>query len=130
MAVNSTSSRKTGKPANGRPPKPYADFPLTAHPAGYWCKQIRDKTVYFGRWGRRVDRKLERVEGDGWKAALDLYQLQVHDLQAGRTPRTTDDGLTVAQPMSDQLFDPKGPLGPVRPVGERQHHFPVLATVH
>jgi hypothetical protein len=24
--------------------KPYPDFPLTAHPAGYWCKRIKGKT--------------------------------------------------------------------------------------
>jgi hypothetical protein len=41
---HSTTPRKRNKPA-----KPYAEFPLTAHPAGYWCKQIRGKLYYFGR---------------------------------------------------------------------------------
>jgi len=34
--------------------------PLTPHPAGYWCKSIRGKIHYFGRWGRRVNGKMER----------------------------------------------------------------------
>jgi hypothetical protein len=25
------------------PPKPYPEFPLTAHPNGQWCKKIRGK---------------------------------------------------------------------------------------
>jgi hypothetical protein len=29
----------------GKPPKPYPEFPLTAHPAGYWCKKIRGKAA-------------------------------------------------------------------------------------
>ena len=86
--------------ATGRPPKPYADFPLTPHPAGHWCKQIRDKTVYFWRWGQQIDGKLVRVEGDGWKAALDLYKSQVDDLQAGRTPRSQ----ITAQQIKEKLF--------------------------
>jgi integrase len=33
-----------------KPAKPYPEFPLTAHPAGYWCKKIKGKVHYFGRW--------------------------------------------------------------------------------
>jgi len=40
---------------------------------------------------------MTRVEGDGWKEALDLYQAQRDDLFAGHTPRTTGDGLAVAE---------------------------------
>jgi hypothetical protein len=40
--------------AHSSPPakasKPYPEFPLTAHPAGYWCKKIRGKIHYFGPW--------------------------------------------------------------------------------
>jgi hypothetical protein len=33
-------------------------------------KKIRGKIHYFGRWGRVVDGKVVRVEGDSWKEAL------------------------------------------------------------
>jgi integrase len=59
-------------------------------------KKIRGKIHYFGRWGRVVDGKLVRVEGDGWKEALELYKAQADDLHAGRTPRAQGDGLTLA----------------------------------
>ncbi len=81
---------------SNRPKKPYAEFPLTPHASGKWMKKIRGKIHYFGAWATRVDGKLERVEGDGWEAALDEYKKVADDLHAGRTPRVTSDGLTVA----------------------------------
>jgi integrase len=59
-------------------------------------KKIRGHIYYFGKWGRRVDGKLQRVEGDGWEEALRLYKEQADDLHAGRTPRAKGEGLTVA----------------------------------
>jgi integrase len=82
--------------AGDRPKKPYPDFPLTPHASGAWQKKIRGKIHYFGKWGRRVNGKLERIPGDGWEAALALYKAQADDLHAGRTPRVKGDGLTVA----------------------------------
>jgi integrase len=80
-----------------RPPKPYADFPLTPHPSGAWQKKIRGKIHYFGRWAKTVNGRRVRVEDDGWKEALEAYRAVADDLHAGRTPRTKTDGLTVAE---------------------------------
>ncbi|NLF71667.1 MAG: tyrosine-type recombinase/integrase [Candidatus Anammoximicrobium sp.] len=64
--------------------KPYADFPLSFHPhSKRFYKVIRGKRHYFG------------YLRDGWQAALEKYQGQRDDLFAGRTPRTTTDGLTI-----------------------------------
>jgi integrase len=92
---DSTPKRRPRKAAD-RPKKPYPDFPLTPHASGAWQKKIRGKIHYFGKWARRVNGKLVRVEGDGWKEALELYKAQADDLHAGRTPRVKSDGLTVA----------------------------------
>lgn len=92
----STAKRRGCKAGKAdRPPKPYKDFPLTPHPAGYWCKSIRGKLHYFGPWARMCKGKLVRLPDDGWQAALDLYEQQRHDLYAGRTPRVGGEGLTV-----------------------------------
>lgn len=92
--VNTTARRAHRKVE--KPPKPYPEFPLTAHPSGNWCKKIRQKLHYFGKWGERVDGKLQRIDGDGWEAALELYKAQADDLHAGRKPRPKgEEGFTV-----------------------------------
>jgi hypothetical protein len=72
--VHRTASAKSGKPE-----KPYLNFPLTAHPAGYWCKKIRGKIHYFGPWD----------DPDG---AVGKYLEQKDALHAGRKPRVETDG--------------------------------------
>jgi hypothetical protein len=66
----SAPNRKAGKQ---KPPKPYADFPLTPHNSGRWCKKTKGQLHYFGKW-------------DDPEAALRLYAGQRDDLFAGRTP--------------------------------------------
>jgi integrase len=74
---NSTTAGPTGKPA-----KPYPDFPLTAHPAGVWCKKIRGQLHYFGPW--------HNPEG-----ALKKYLEQKDALHAGKKPRPDAEAVTV-----------------------------------
>src|SRR5262245_17953284 len=77
-----SATHPTPEPVRIKPAKPYPDFPLTAHPAGYWCKKIRGKLHYFGPW-------------DDPEGALRKYREQADDLHAGRTPRPDPEGLTV-----------------------------------
>src|SRR6516164_9808062 len=95
MPEHSTRRRRPKKDVD-RPKKPYPEFPLTPHASGAWQKKICGKIHYFGRWAKRVNGKLVRVEGDGWKEALEAYKAVADDLHAGRTPRVKGDGLTVA----------------------------------
>jgi integrase len=75
-------STKPPKPA--KPKKPHPDFPLTPHPTGRWCKKVRGKLVFFGKW-------------DDPDAALRKWLDQKDDLLAGRVPRAASNGqLTLA----------------------------------
>jgi hypothetical protein len=116
------SSKPTRKPrsrkAADRPKKPYPDFPLTPHASGAWQKKIRGKTHYFGTWARRVNGKLERIEGNGWKEALELYKAQADDLHAGRTPRVKNDGLTIAD-LCNRFLTAKQPKLQADEIGPR-----------
>jgi integrase len=65
-----------------KPGKPYPEYPLTAHPAGYWCKKIRGKIHYFGPW----------ADPEG---ALNKYLAEKDSLHAGRKPRPDAEAVTV-----------------------------------
>lgn len=95
MSDHSTRKPRPRKAGN-RPKKPYPTFPLTPHASGKWMKKIRNKIHYFGAWAKRVNGQMVRVEGDGWKEALELYKAHADDLHAGRTPRVHGEGLTLA----------------------------------
>lgn len=95
--AKSNVRRNRGKASADRPSKPYEEFPLVAHPSGHWCKKIRGKLRYCGRWGRIVDGKMQRIKDDGWEAALAKYKRNSEAWYAGRTPRDTDGGLTVKE---------------------------------
>src|SRR5207248_3423848 len=88
-----SDTHSTPPAPSGKPAKPYPEFPLTAHPAGYWCKQIRGKIHYFGRW-------------DDPDAALKKYMEQKDALHAGRKPRAEANGITVRD-LCNQFLNAK-----------------------
>lgn len=98
MSADSTRKRRPRKTASSPPEKPYGTFPLTPHASGKWQKKIGGVVYYFGRWGRRENGKLVRVDGDGWREALAEYKSKADDLHAGRKPQATvaEGELTVA----------------------------------
>ena len=66
---------------NSKPKK--RNGPLFAHNNGQWAKKINGRLHYFGKWSER-------------KQALDKFNAQYADLQAGRNPRPRgEDFITV-----------------------------------
>lgn len=90
--AHSSPPAAQGQPARpAKPDKPYPEFPLTAHPAGVWCKKIRGKLHYFGPWD----------DPDG---ALKSYLDQKDALHAGRKPREASEGTTVKEAVNHFLI--------------------------
>ncbi|MEO1979678.1 MAG: tyrosine-type recombinase/integrase [Fuerstiella sp.] len=82
----------TVKDAGGKqkPKKPYPEFPFYAHRNGQWARKVKGKTHFFGTW-------------DDPDAAMQNYEVEIHDIHRGRIPRrrraggvATPDQLTVA----------------------------------
>jgi hypothetical protein len=84
----SFAMHKTTKTASAdKPQKPRPDFPLFPHRTNRWAKKIRGRFVYFGK-----------VSDDpNGETALNLWLEQKDCLLAGRTPRTSRQGLTVRE---------------------------------
>lgn len=93
MNAKSSESKSRSKllpttPANYRPDKPYAGFPMFAHAgSGQWAKKIRGRLLYFGSW--RTD-----LEGT---AALERFNHEWPHRKEGRIPPPIDvaDGCTL-----------------------------------
>ena len=83
---NDSSNRPARRKVATRPAKPSRDFPLFSHANGRWCKKVRQRHHYFGKWAD--DPKGQR--------ALEEWLEKKDDLLAGRTPRVGSDGLTVS----------------------------------
>jgi len=94
--------------SDGKPRKPYPDFPLFPHATGRWAKKIRGKTCYFGPWN----------DPD---AALQLFLDQRDDLFAGRVPRAPQDGLTVRE-LCNQFLTTKQLLRDTGELRDRTFH--------
>ena len=44
-------TEKAPRRKSTKPGKLYPEFPLYAHPLGYWSKKIEGRIRHFGRWG-------------------------------------------------------------------------------
>jgi integrase len=103
---DSTTADPSGKPASTevttttKPAKPSDDFPLTPHPAGYWCKKIRGKLHYFGK---RFDFSDPAAAAAAAEDALTDYHSQADALHSGRKPRPDSEALTVKRLVNEFL---------------------------
>ena len=92
-------------PVSAKPKKPYPDFPLFPHATGRWAKKIRGKFYYFGPW----------TDPD---AALQKYLDQRDNLQAGRTPRVSGDGL-ILRDLANRFLTSKQRLVQTEEIAQR-----------
>ena len=94
--------------------KPRKDFPLFPHARGYWAKKVRGQIHYFGRV----------ADDPKGEAALDKWLNQRDALLAGRTPRVTDDGLTIRDMCNRFLSNRQDKMnaGELSPVSFSDYH--------
>ena len=76
----------------GKPEKPYPDFPLFPHATGRWAKKVRQRTHFFGRWGKKKGAVIVPVEDvpASAAAALKEFNRQWPYLSQGRAPPPAD----------------------------------------
>ena len=101
--MNKINSSRT--PSQGKPAKPYPDFPLFPHATKRWAKKIRGRMHYFGPWD----------DPDG---ALQKYLDQKDALHRGLTPADTREGFTVYRLAAKFLATKKA----LRDTGELSVH--------
>jgi integrase len=75
--------RKSSSTTDAKKPSRPPGFPLFAHATHRWAKKIRGKLHYFGPW-------------DDPQAALEKWLAEKDDLLAGRVPRVSTSGVTLA----------------------------------
>src|SRR3984957_12327177 len=81
--------------------KPYPEYPLPPHPAGYWCKRIRGTLHYFGPRWKPSDPASAAAAAD---AALKEYLEKKDALHSGRKPREDAAALTVHDLVNRFLY--------------------------
>jgi integrase len=100
-----SEAHRTAPARTVKPAKPYPEFPLGPHPAGYWCKRIRGQLHYFGPRFNPADPQNVAAAAE---AALDEYEKQKDDLHAGRKPRPDPAAVTVDEACAEFLFHKRG----------------------
>jgi integrase len=98
MVMKKPSLSKTGRAAKTlkptKPEKPYAEYPLTPHASGKWCKKVRGKIHYFGTWDNPDGAMQE------WLAAKD------DGLHLGADPKRNDDRIDIER-VCNMFLDAK-----------------------
>src|SRR6266404_7154191 len=85
---------------SNKPARPYPEYPLGPHPAGYWCKRIRGVLHYFGPHWQPGDGEAAPAAAT---AALDEYLAKKDALHAGKKPRPEAGALTVKEAANEFL---------------------------
>ena len=90
--AKSTKSIQSRNPV--RPEKPYEGFPLFAHQTGRWAKKVRQKILFFGRWGTNTKGEIVPVDDleASATAALAEFNRQWPYISQGRTAPPIDVG--------------------------------------
>lgn len=128
--ASSGKPRKRRKKGDLRPKKPvgFPDFPLYAHPLGYWSKKVNGEILHFGRWGRVVNGKLTPLPYDAsWREAYANFKARIDDPNLGRGPGTVvtaerpDSGECTLGKLCDHFLDAKRQRLKSGEIGQRMY---------